>query len=54
MAESQRIYDQRAAENPPFVPVLSKKQQQMLHKHQFDGKAPYKTGSKGDTSPPAQ
>nr|ABE93038.1 N-6 Adenine-specific DNA methylase [Medicago truncatula] len=47
-------YDRRAAENPPFVQVLSKKQQQMLRKHQFDGKAPYKTRSKGGTSPPAQ
>jgi len=43
-------YDQRAADNPPFVPVLSKKQQQMLRKHQFDGKPPYQTLSTGDTS----
>jgi hypothetical protein len=39
-------YDRRAAETP-FVPVLSKKQQQMLKKHKFDGKAPYKTRSTG-------
>jgi len=49
-----REYDKRVAENPPFVPVLSKKQQQILRKHQFDGKAPSKTRSTGDISPPAQ
>jgi hypothetical protein len=54
LSQKVKEYDQRAAENPPFVPVLSKKQQQMLRKHQFDGKAPYRTRSKGDTSPPAQ
>jgi len=47
-------YDQRAAENPLFIHVLSKKQQQMLRKHQFDGKAPYRTRSTGDASPPNQ
>lgn len=46
-------YDQRSAENP-FVPVLSKKQQQMLKKHRFNGKAPYKTRSTGPSSPPPQ
>ena len=46
-------YDQRAAENP-FEPVLSKKKKQMLKKHQFDGKAPYKTRSTGPTPPPSQ
>jgi len=46
-------YVQRSAENP-FVPVFSKKQKQMLKKHQFDGKAPYKTRSMGPTSPPSQ
>jgi len=49
-----REYDKRVAENPPFVPVLSKKQQQILRKHQFDGKAPYRTRSTGDISPPVQ
>ena len=45
-------YDKRAAENP-FEPVLSKKKKQMLKKHQFDGKAPYKTRSTGQITPPS-
>jgi len=39
-------YDKRSSETP-FVPVLSKKHKQMLKKHQFDGKPPYKTRSTG-------
>lgn len=39
-------YDKRSSETP-FVPVLSKKQKQMLKKHQFDSKPPYKTRSMG-------
>ena len=49
--ERIKDYDQCSLENP-FVLVLSKKQKEMLKKHQFDGKAPYWTCSTGKTSPP--
>ena len=46
-------YDKSSSENP-FVPVLSKKQKQMLKELPFDGKAPYRTRSTGEASPLAQ
>jgi len=44
-------YDQHAAKNPP---ILSKKQKQMLKKHEFDGNALYRTRFTVEASPPAQ
>jgi hypothetical protein len=51
----QRIkdFDKRSAEIP-FVPILSKKRKQMLKKHKFDRKLPYRTRSTGASSPSAQ
>jgi len=53
LCQKIKEYDKHSTQMP-FVPMLSKKQQQMLRKHQFDGKAPYRTRSTGAASPPAQ
>lgn len=48
-----REYDQKAAEDP-FTPVLSKKQKLKFRQQHVLGKPPYRTCSRGASSPSAQ